>query len=105
MRRYQRRGEQPPALRMLDARAIILCPTPLGPGNIALIEAALAVCQAGGKVVVLEPTATAEDDADAVLSGASARDFSDPGTELYRQLLTAGCSIASTASAALRLLG
>ena len=67
--------------RMREARAIILCPTPLGPGNIALIEAALAVCQAGGKVVVLEPMATSEDDADAVLSGASARDFSDRGTE------------------------
>jgi hypothetical protein len=59
---------------------------------------------AGGKVVLLEPTATSEDAADAVLSGASARDFSDRGTDLYRQLLAAGCLIASTVSAALRLL-
>jgi iron complex transport system ATP-binding protein len=90
--------------QMMEARAIILCPTPLGPGNIALVEAALAMRLAGGKVVLLEPTATSEDAADAVLSGASARDFSDRGTDLYRQLLAASCLIASTASAALRLL-
>ena len=91
-------------MRMLEASAIILCPIPLGHGNIALVEAALMVCQAGGKVVLLEPTATSEDDAAAVLSGVNARDFSDRGIAFYRQLLTAGCLIASTASAALRLL-
>ncbi|HET9979118.1 MAG TPA: ABC transporter ATP-binding protein [Ktedonobacterales bacterium] len=91
--------------RMLAARAVILCPTPLGPGNIGLVEAALAARQAGRIVALLEPTADGPEDADGVLASVGARDFSGHGPELYRQLLDAGCAIAAAPSAALRLLG
>ena len=91
--------------RMQSARAVILCPTPLGPGNIGLIAAALAVRQAGRTVTLLEPAANGPDDAEGVLASVGARDFSGRGQELYRQLLAAGCSIATTPAAALRLIG
>jgi len=40
---------------MAAARAVIVCPTPLGPGNIELLDAALAVRQAGTPVALLTP--------------------------------------------------
>lgn len=89
---------------MLAARAIILCPTPLGLGNIVLVEAALAARQAGRTVALLEPTANGPEDADGVLASVGARDYSGRGPELYRQLLDAGCAIATTLGEALRLL-
>lgn len=91
--------------RMLASRAVILCPTPLGPGNIGLIEAALEARQSGRIVTLLEPTASGPEDADGVLASVGARDFSGRGPELYHQLLDAGCAIATTPGAALRLLG
>ena len=90
--------------RMLAARAAILCPTPLGPGNIGLIEAALEARQAGRIVALLEPTASGPDEAESVLASVGARDFSGRGPELYRQLLDAGCAVATTPGAALRLV-
>ena len=89
---------------MLAAQAIIICPTPLGPGNIALIEAALAACHAGRMVVLLEPTSTADSDAEALLAAVGERDFSAKGADLYRQLLAAGCLVAASPSTALELL-
>ncbi|MGE5333988.1 MAG: ABC transporter ATP-binding protein [Nitrososphaerota archaeon] len=92
---------------MLAARAIILCPTPLGPGNIILVEAALAARHAGRNVVLLEPTASAADGGDganAVLARVGERDFTGQGTDLYRQLLAEGCPVVSSPLAALRLL-
>ena len=90
--------------RMLEARAVILCPAPLGPGNIGLIDAVAAAKQAGCRVVLLEPSAVPEHE-EAVLAGVGARDYSGRGTELYRALLSVGCSVASSPSEALRLLG
>ena len=90
--------------RMLAARAVILCPAPLGPGNIGLIEAALEVRRAGRIVALLEPTASGPEDANDVLASVGARDFSGRGAELFRQLLDAGCAIATAPGAALRLL-
>lgn len=86
--------------RMLSARTIILCPTPLGSGNIALIEEALAAQRAGRSVVMLEPTG-AEGGDEAMLAQVEARDFSGRGVDLYRQLLAAGCSVASSSAVAL----
>ena len=91
--------------RMQSARAVILCPTPLGPGNIGLIAAALAVRQAGRTVALLEPAASGPEDVEGVLASVAARDFSGRGQESYRRLLAAGCSIATTPAAALRLIG
>ena len=90
--------------RMLAARTIFLCPTPLGSGNILLIEAALAARREGRTVALLEPTANGQDDAEGVLASVGARDFSGRGSELYRQLLANGCPIVTTPAAALRLL-
>lgn len=90
--------------RMLEAQAIILCPMPLGTGNSALIAVALAACKVGRTVVLLEPTAISTDNAEILLANIATRDFSDQGTDLYRQLLAAGCPVVSTASAALRFL-
>jgi iron complex transport system ATP-binding protein len=90
--------------RMLAARAVILCPTPLGPGNIGLIEAALAARQEGRMVALLEPVASGPDDTEGMLANVGARDFSGRGAELYQELLGAGCAIATTPDAALRLL-
>jgi cobalamin transport system ATP-binding protein len=87
-------------MRMLEARTIILCPTPLGPGNIGLIEEALAARRAGRAVMLLEPTATAGDDT--MLSSVDERDFSGRGAELYRQLLATGCTVASSAPDTMR---
>ena len=91
--------------RMLAARAIILCPTPLGPGNIALIEAALAARHAGRMVVLLEPISVNHGDYAAIVPAVSERDFSDRGASLYRQLTAAGCLVASSPSAVLHWLG
>ena len=93
---------------MLAARAVILCPTPLGPGNIALVEAALAARHSGRNVVLLEPTASAANEVNggnAVLASVGERDFTGRGTDLYRQLLAAGCPVVSSPRGALRLLG
>lgn len=91
-------------VRMDEARAIILCPTPLGPGNVALIEAALAAGREGHEVVLLEPGATGSDDEASVLALVGARDYSGQGTTLYRQLLALKCPVVSSAAEALRLL-
>jgi cobalamin transport system ATP-binding protein len=91
-------------VRMREAKTIILCPTPLGPGNVALIEAALATRRDGHEVVLLEPGATASDDEASVLALVGARDYSGQGTTLYRQLLALKCPVVLSAAEALRLL-
>ena len=90
--------------RMLEARAVILCPMPLGPGNVALIEAALAARVAGRVAVMLEPVASGPDAIEAVIASVAARDFSGRGPELYHELLAAGCLVATSPTGALHLL-
>ncbi len=92
-------------MRMLDARAIVLCPTPLGRGNISLVEETLAARRAGHKVILLEPAATPTLDSDALLASVGARDFTTRGIELYRELLASGCLVAPSVGDAVRLLG
>jgi iron complex transport system ATP-binding protein len=101
---------------MLNARAVIVCPIPLGHGNIALLQAALAARQAGVPVLLLEPTrnlaasdgqadASAGDD-ESAFAAIRARDFSGQGMELYRQLLAAGARwVATNAEAVSALSG
>lgn len=91
--------------RILAAQATILCPTPLGPGNIALVEAALTARHTGRTVALLEPTLPEPNDTDAVLAAVGERDFSGTGANLYQQLMAAGCPVATSPSAALNLLG
>ncbi len=92
-------------MRMMDAQAIVLCPAPLGFGNIVLIEEALAARHAGRKVILLEPAATSARDSDALLASIGERDFTARGAELYRELLASDCLVAASVNEALRLLG
>ena len=92
-------------MRMLDARAIILCPTPLGHGNIVLVEETLAARRAGHKVILLELAAASAHDWDALLASVGERDFTTQGIGLYRDLLASGCPVVSSASDAVQLLG
>ncbi|MDE3231002.1 MAG: ABC transporter ATP-binding protein [Chloroflexota bacterium] len=94
--------------RMVEAGAVIVCPSPLGPGNIALLDAALAAQQAGARIILLEPglggrpsdEATAARDA-AGLALVAARDFSGRGRDAYAALLAGGATWAATPTAAL----
>lgn len=90
---------------MQSIRVIILCPTPLGSGNVVLIEEALAARRKGHVVLLLEPAATGEDGTETLLASVKTRDFTARGVELYRELLAAGCAVARSASDMLRLIG
>jgi iron complex transport system ATP-binding protein len=89
---------------MMGARTIIVCPIPLGPGNIVLIHEILAARRAGRAVILLEPTTTAASGDDALLAAVKARDFTTRGVELYRELRAAGGVVVSSVADALRLL-
>lgn len=76
--------------RMEEARAVVVCPTPLGPGNVALLDAALEALRAGAEVILLEPGGTASDNPDVDLEIVRERDFSGRGVELYGELMKGG---------------
>jgi hypothetical protein len=96
--------------RMVEAGAVIICPAPLGPGNIALLDAALAAQRAGARLTLLEPglgaLLTVGDDPGALaaagLALVEARDFAGRGRAAYTALLAGGASWAATPTAALR---
>lgn len=75
---------------MAAARAVIVCPAPLGPGNISLLEAASEALRAGIDVILLEPGEPASGDLELDLSAVRERDFSGRGTQVYREMLKAG---------------
>jgi iron complex transport system ATP-binding protein len=84
---------------MDEAEMIVLCPMPLGAGNIALVAAVQEARATGRAVVVLEPGAGARDSApdDApLLKLVDERDFSGRGVDLYRQLLESGSVVATS---------
>ena len=91
------------------AGALVICPMPLGVGNIALLDIALAACNAGTFVVLLEPAyalavgerfdmaAKTPGESDyiearhaAALTAVAQRDFTGRGVELYSALADAG---------------
>ncbi len=74
--------------RMAQARTVIVCPTPLGPGNIELLDAALAARQRGASVALLAPHPDDETIA--------ARDYSGRGVAAYQALVAAGAVWART---------
>ncbi|HEU5440317.1 MAG TPA: ABC transporter ATP-binding protein [Ktedonobacterales bacterium] len=82
----------------MDAATTLICPAPLGPGSIALIEAALDAQRAGRRVLLFEPelaldAATPERHA-TLLAAVTARDYSGRGADLYAALLDAGAAVA-----------
>jgi iron complex transport system ATP-binding protein len=116
--------------RMIEAGVVVICPAPLGPGNIALLDEALAAQQAGARLILLEPglgaalDAAADDDAEADaameagdaqtaantanatdaagLALVEARDFSELGRIAYEALLTGGAVWVTSPAEALR---
>lgn len=76
---------------MTTAHSVILCPTPLGPGNIALFDVALDACRAGAPTLLLAPEYSGETaDEQAIFAVIQARDYSGRGEAVYRELLAAG---------------
>ncbi|MEO7002777.1 MAG: ABC transporter ATP-binding protein [Ktedonobacterales bacterium] len=80
---------------MVAAQTIIICPTPLGPGNIALLDAALDACRAGTPALLLAPEYIPEDIDDGAgetvrFAAIQARDYSGRGEATYHELLAAG---------------
>ena len=82
---------------MQHAGRVILCPIPIGPGNVALLEAAHAALLAGAQVWLFEPglpVAAATASPDAVAGLVAARDYADgAGAAAYAALLVAGAQI------------
>jgi cobalamin transport system ATP-binding protein len=89
---------------MRAARAVLLCPLPLGAGNVALLDMARSAAQSGARVILLEPEAGSMPDREALLARVAARDYSGRGPALYRALLADGAEIAAMPTQALDLL-
>jgi iron complex transport system ATP-binding protein len=83
---------------MLRSRAVIVCPVPLGNGNVSLLQAAYDARLAGVPVLLYEPSyplssaaeTVGQTDFGSALALVEARDYSGKGAQLYRQLLEAG---------------
>ncbi|MGH2514160.1 MAG: hypothetical protein ACRDHP_00745, partial [Ktedonobacterales bacterium] len=75
---------------MAAARAVVVCPAPLGSGNIALIEAALQALRLGAAVFLLEPGEQPESASAVDYAAVRERDFSGRGVEMYGELLEGG---------------
>jgi iron complex transport system ATP-binding protein len=80
---------------MDNAEATVVCPAPIGPGNLALFELALEACRTGRNVILLE-LAGSVPDTSAILQAVGERDFSGRGAALYGQLLESGCFVATS---------
>jgi iron complex transport system ATP-binding protein len=89
---------------MRAAGAILVCPIPLGAGNVGLLDAALAVAQSGAHVILLEPEMSDTTDREALLARVAARDYSGRGSDVYRAMLKAGAMVATSVTNALDLL-
>jgi iron complex transport system ATP-binding protein len=93
--------------RLAHASLLILCPAPIGPGNIALLRAALAASAEGIHIVMITPSGEESICApgegvwseDGILqrTGVAARDYTGgEGLRLIEQLLQAGAAIVGT---------
>lgn len=96
--------------RMIEAGVVVICPAPLGPGNIALLDEAHAAQEAGARVILLEPGMGVPPDSgslritteEAGLKLVQTRDFSGRGRAAYEALLVGGATWVSSTTAALR---
>jgi iron complex transport system ATP-binding protein len=89
---------------MRAAGAILVCPIPLGAGNVGLLNAALVAAQSGACVILLEPDMGDASDRESLFARAAERDYSGRGPVLYRALLDAGAQVATSPTRALDLL-
>ncbi|HEU0025554.1 MAG TPA: ABC transporter ATP-binding protein [Ktedonobacterales bacterium] len=85
-----------------EAGTLVICPAPLGPGNVTLLDAALAARQRGTRLILLEPGAA--EDATRPMALVAARDFSGRGVAAFEALLAAGAEIAVSPAAVVALL-
>lgn len=90
--------------QMGAVRAVVVCPAPLGPGNITLLEAALDALRSGVAVILLEPYALSRDGAELDFAAIRERDFSGRGVALYAELMQAGARQARSPVEVTRML-
>jgi iron complex transport system ATP-binding protein len=94
---------------------LILCPTPIGPGNVALLREALRAAQQGLPVALLTastidsacipPTPIETEDGAIQRTGMAARDYTGgEGLHLMEQLLQAGARVVGSVGEALAFL-
>ncbi len=95
--------------RLQAASLLVLCPMPIGPGNLALLQEALSLCQRGVPVLLLLPSRqnaiSIEDEIRpevlAQLLNTPARDYTHgEGIRMLCQLVEAGATIAVSVSEA-----
>src|SRR5262249_15622856 len=86
---------------MRGAGTMLVCPVPLGAGNVALLDAALAAAQSGARVILLEPDLGDASNQEALLAQVAARDYTGRGPDLYRALLETGAEIVTSPAQAL----
>jgi iron complex transport system ATP-binding protein len=95
---------------MTSARAVIVCPVPLGHGNVKLLARAAEARRAGVPVVLLEPGWSGglangtEVSQLTVPDSVLARDFSGQARERYAELLAAGARWATSVGEAVELV-
>jgi iron complex transport system ATP-binding protein len=89
---------------MRSAGVVLICPIPLGAGNVGLLDAALVAAQSGAQVILLEPELGNATDREALLARVAKRAYSGRGQESYRALLEAGAEIVTALAQALDLI-
>ncbi len=89
--------------RIAEAGTLVICPAPLGPGNVTLLDIALEARQRGTRVVLLEPGAV-KDAPRPLAQIFAARDFSGRGVAAYEALLAAGVEVVVSPAQVVSLL-
>lgn len=87
---------------IVRAGTLVICPAPLGPGNVTLLDAALAARADGARVILMEPAAAVDESNP--LAQVAGRDFSGRGVTLYEALLAAGAEVATSPAGVVGLL-
>jgi iron complex transport system ATP-binding protein len=94
-----------------QARVQILCPTPIGPGNLGLLRLALEAAQNGLPTILLEPASAISSENGHLpeqaspLSFIQERDYTNgEGAALYAALLQSGAQVAGNVGEAMNLL-
>jgi iron complex transport system ATP-binding protein len=93
---------------MLQAGAVVLCPVPIGPGNVALLDAARAAQALGARIWLFEPALPVagylvpseveqKPGGEAIAQHITARDYTGgAGTALYRELCDEGAHVVTS---------
>lgn len=90
-------GQAATLAAMRAARQVILCPIPIGPGNVALLHTAGAALAQGTAIWLFEPTLSAIADHDRFAAHIAERDYAGGAGKLaYQDLLAAGARITTS---------